>query len=83
MKYKTTPAEEQSGLDRVRFAEGLITQLPADHDGRNTWLLNYGVSHEAVEARMRRGLVFRNDTQAAETSNQRAARIKEPGYGEA
>lgn len=37
-----TPAEVQSGLDRVRFAEGLIRQLPADHDGRNTWLLNYG-----------------------------------------
>lgn len=37
-----TPFEVQSGLDRVRFAEGLIRQLPADHDGRNTWLLNYG-----------------------------------------
>lgn len=37
-----TPAEIQSGLDRVRFAEGLIRQLPEDHDGRNTWLLNYG-----------------------------------------
>src|SRR5258706_3006793 len=30
-----TPAEIQSGLDRVRWAEGLIRQLPADHDGRN------------------------------------------------
>lgn len=37
-----TRAEIQSGLDRVRHAEGLIRQLPADHDGRNTWLLNYG-----------------------------------------
>lgn len=36
-----TPAEMQSGLDRVRFAELLIRQLPEDHDGRNTWLLNY------------------------------------------
>lgn len=37
-----TPAEIKSGLDRIRWAEGLIRQLPADHDGRNSWLLNYG-----------------------------------------
>ena len=37
-----TPVEIQSRLDRVRFAELLIKQLPADHEGRNTWLLNYG-----------------------------------------
>lgn len=37
-----TPAELQSGHDRVRWAEGLIRQLPEDHDGRNSWLLNYG-----------------------------------------
>lgn len=37
-----TPAEVQSGVDRVRWAELLIEQLPADHDGRNSWLLNYG-----------------------------------------
>lgn len=35
-------AEIQSGLDRVRWAEGLIRQLPENHDGRNSWLLNYG-----------------------------------------
>lgn len=35
-------AEVRSGLDRVRFAELLVRQLPKDHDGRNTWLLNYG-----------------------------------------
>lgn len=44
-----TPAEVQSGLDRVRFAEGLIRQLPADHDGRNTWLLNYGQKDENAD----------------------------------
>jgi hypothetical protein len=37
-----TPAEIQSGLDRVHWAEGLIRQLPSNHDGRNSWLLNYG-----------------------------------------
>lgn len=36
-----TEHEIQSGLDRVRWAELLITQLPAHHDGRNSWLLNY------------------------------------------
>lgn len=38
---KLSPAEIQSGHDRVRWAEGLIRQLPAEHDGRNSWLLNY------------------------------------------
>ena len=37
-----TPAEIQSKLDRVRWAEMLIKQLPEKHDGRNSWLLNYG-----------------------------------------
>lgn len=35
-------AEIQSGLSRVKWAEGLIRQLPEDHDGRNSWLMNYG-----------------------------------------
>jgi hypothetical protein len=42
-----TGAEVQSGLDRVRWAEGLIRQLPADHDGRNSWLENYGLPVDA------------------------------------
>ena len=37
-----TPYEKQSGVDRVRYAEGLIRQLPEDHEGRNTWLMHYG-----------------------------------------
>lgn len=36
-----TPAEIQSGHSRVKWAQGLIEQLPPDHDGRNSWLLNY------------------------------------------
>lgn len=39
--------ERQSGHDRVRWAEGLIRQLPANHDGRNSWLLNYGTKKDA------------------------------------
>ena len=51
-----TAAEKQSGFDRLRFAEGLIKQLPENHDGRNTWLLNYGRGEEAVALRDRRGI---------------------------
>lgn len=50
-KIKLSPAEIQSGSSRVKHAEGLIQQLPADHEGRNTWLLNYGVSDEAEQIR--------------------------------
>ncbi len=42
-----TEAEVQSGLDRVRNAAGLIKQLPDTHDGRNTWLMNYGPKVDA------------------------------------
>lgn len=28
--------------DPMRWAEGLIRQLPATHEGRNSWLLNHG-----------------------------------------
>ena len=63
---KLNAAETQSGLDRVRFAEGLIRQLPDTHDGRNTWLLNYGASDEASNLRARRGVGFDADTRSAE-----------------
>lgn len=45
-----TPAEVSSGYDRVQWAEGLIRQLPVDHEGRNSWLMNYGdpVKREAA-----------------------------------
>lgn len=39
-----TPAEIQSGYDRVKWADGLIRQLPETHEGRNSWLLNYGTT---------------------------------------
>ena len=42
-------AEVQFGLDRVRWAAGLIRQLPVTHDGRNSWLMHYG--NEAERAR--------------------------------
>lgn len=38
---KLSAYEIQSGYDRVRWAEDLILQLSENHDGRNSWLLNY------------------------------------------
>lgn len=64
---KLTRHEIQSATTRVRQAEILIAQLPETHDGRNTWLLNYGTGPEAKELRNRRGILFDEETQAAET----------------
>lgn len=66
--YKMTPVEMQSGLTRVRNAEGLISQLSVNHDGRNTWLLNYGTGPEAQALREKRGINWIRETQAAETT---------------
>lgn len=65
---KLNRAEVQSGLDRVKQAEGLIRQLPPRHDGRNTWLLNYGRSAEAERLRERIGLDWDEETQSAPTA---------------
>jgi hypothetical protein len=50
-----SPAEIQSHSDRVNWAEGLILQLPADHEGRNSWLLNYGRGQQADALRVKHG----------------------------
>jgi len=45
---KLRPSEIQSNNDRVKWAEGLIRQLPEGHNGRDSWLLNYaGEKHTA------------------------------------
>lgn len=43
---KLSNHEIQSGIDRIQIAEHLIQKLPEDHEGRNTWLLNYGKGAE-------------------------------------
>ena len=58
------PHEVQSGVDRVKHAELLILQLPKDHDGRNTWLLNYGKGIEAQAIRLNR--TFSRDVSVSE-----------------
>lgn len=40
----TGAVERPSRFDRVSWAEGLILQLPVSHEGRNSWLMNYGTS---------------------------------------
>ena len=52
-KLKLSKLEIKSGLNRVAYAENLILQLPETHNGRNTWLMNYGVSEEAKLIRER------------------------------
>ena len=61
--------ELQSRLNRVGTAEDLILQLPDTHDGRNTWLLNYGQGVEAQRLRNRKGLKWIKETQSCETVN--------------
>ncbi len=68
MKYIQTKAENQSGLSRVKQAEGLILHMPEYHDGRNTWLLNYGTGDEAKKLRAERGIAWIRETQSAETT---------------
>ncbi|WP_083834504.1 hypothetical protein [Oceanicola sp. S124] len=65
--YKPTHHEIQSGSSRVKHAEGLILQLPEDHDGRNTWLLNYGVGDEAKALRKKHNIGWVRETEAAQT----------------
>lgn len=38
-----TLSETQSGYNRLQYATHLMLQIPRDHDGRNTWLMNYAV----------------------------------------
>jgi len=51
-------------MDRQQWAENLILQLPPDHDGRNSWLLNYGRKDVSRKLRRLRGLEFDERSQA-------------------
>lgn len=65
MDHKSTPAEIQSNHDRQKWAEGLILQLPPNHDGRNSWLLNYGRGVEAEKLRQQRNWPWSDEFKAA------------------
>lgn len=81
MPYVPTGAEVQSGHDRLQWAEGLIRQLPDTHDGRNSWLLNYGRSDEAKAHQEKRNLTW-NETSRS-TSPPTRAETPNPGEREA
>lgn len=49
--FTPTPVEAQSGVDRLQIATGLILQLPANHEGRATWLKNYAVHPKSAVQR--------------------------------
>jgi hypothetical protein len=49
---RKVPEESVSDSNLGGWAEGLIRQLPSSHEGRNSWLLNYGVSKEAFTLRI-------------------------------
>lgn len=59
---KFTKSEIQSCFDRVRWAEMLIRKLPDEHDGRNSWLLNFGTDRAERQERWaaRHGRPFPN-----------------------
>lgn len=61
---RITAAEIQSGTDRQKWAENLILQLPIEHNGRNSWLLNYGRGEFAQTLRKDRELLFNEQSQA-------------------
>ncbi len=62
---RLTAAEVQSKHSRVKWAESLILQLPKNHDGRNSWLMNYGIGEEAAKLREERGLAWMRSTESA------------------
>lgn len=83
---KLTQAEVNSGYCRVQWADDLIRQLPETHEGRNSWLMNYGrryapgtVRAVPVEARPGEGCDDRDaviaELRSALTETQRAVGV--------
>lgn len=70
-KITLSQSEIQSGLDRVSWAERLICLLPKGDDGRNSWLLNYGVGVEANMLRSNQDLFLDPKTRSAINKSKR------------
>lgn len=62
---KLSLAETESNFNRVNFAEKIILQLPIEHEGRNTWLLNFGKTEEAENLRHEKGLTWNKQKECA------------------
>lgn len=64
---RKTQAEKDGAWTRVSWAENLIRQLPVTHEGRNSWLLNFGVGFSASLSRQIKGLTWDTASRAAST----------------
>lgn len=62
-----TQGETGANLNRVRWAQALIEQLAPRHDGRDSWLLSYGVGEKYQHMRDARNLPWSDFYQAATT----------------
>jgi len=49
--WKSCEAPTRSVHDPMRWAEGLIVQLPKSHEGRWSWLVAHGFKDEACKLR--------------------------------
>ena len=74
--HKTLRDDENEKHNRLSYAETLVMQLPNDHDGRNTWLLNFGQGLEAESLRAYFAVPFNSDTLAARCSEGKLWSIK-------
>ncbi len=63
-------AEIQSRANRQQWAERLIAQLPTHHDGRNSWLINYGEGAEGASLRYNRNIAWDEETKSAHCTNE-------------
>lgn len=57
--------EIESKFNRQQYAEGLIEQLPINHEGRNFWLLNYGRGPQGSELRKNKVVEWDTVTESA------------------
>ena len=63
-KIRLTNIEAETNYTRVHWAEMLMEQLPDDHNGRNSWLINYGRGQEANRNRDENGFEWSSKTQS-------------------
>lgn len=75
-----TQGETVANSNRVRSAQSLIEQLPPWHDGRNSWLLKYGVGEKYQHMRDARNLPWSDFYQAATTQPCPAPQVVYPDH---
>ena len=75
------PDPAPRAYDRQVWAANLIRQLPETHDGRNSWLLNFGENGEDDEARNKRGIFWLEAHRRAALSGENAALASFGGGG--